>query len=449
MRAHILAAAACVGCGGVDRAPAVAGLEPSSGIVGITVAISGDHFGDAIGQVRVGDVAARVTSWDDTEVRIELPDVLPGLAQVVVANEAGDGNAVEFGVVLPDAIYVSTNRSNDTIQTFALSRTDGTVTGFAPVDTGAAAGLMGGCAQTLAVHAPTRRLFATHNDKISVLDIDPRTGALRPIAGSPFAFEAAIGFRGVALDRAGRRMFVSFATEPATGGIRTFSIGDDGRPEMIADATFQRPPPVGGLAYVDQLALSNSERFLYTNPESTEGINGFSVAADGRLTQLAGSPFEVGIHAARGVAVRPGADQLLVSTDVGIYAFSFSDADGALVVHPQAPFTDDGISQNFVQLAWAGPDRVLVSASTFNPTPDFVTLQVGADGAPLPPATAPRVDIPRMFCMRVSADGAYLVGTGFEESTLGIVDVSTLAPLTGSPFRFAGTADPRGVATTF
>jgi len=66
---------------------------------------------------------ATVTSWSDTSIEVELPDVYPGDVPVLVMSEDGDSGSVDFQVILPEVIYLNSNLAdvNDTIRAFAFS----------------------------------------------------------------------------------------------------------------------------------------------------------------------------------------------------------------------------------------------------------------------------------------------------------------------------------------
>lgn len=83
---------------GGGNQPVINSLNPTSGIVGATVTISGSNFGSNQGSVIVDDDTATITSWSDSEIQITIPDPQPG-----------NWNYGEIPVVVKNSSEISSN----------------------------------------------------------------------------------------------------------------------------------------------------------------------------------------------------------------------------------------------------------------------------------------------------------------------------------------------------
>ncbi len=444
--------------GGDPDAPEVTALDPDTGIVGTAVTLTGRRFGADQGSavVTFGGTEAVVTSWSDTSIEVALPDVYPGDVPVQVASDTGESGPLDFHVILPQVIYLNSNLAdaNDTVRAFAFSGDGGgslEELDDSPFDTGAPASLAYQCAGTLAIHIGTRRLFVANSDRLSVFDIDPRTGALQAVDGSPFPFEASVGFTGIAVDQAGNRLFAaSYGNRKA---IHSFAIGSTGEPTLVDDR------PFAGNFWGDRLLLSASEKYVYVNPgeySTSDGIRAVVVASNGTLSELDDSPF-ASVALSNGAGIRPGHDQLVSTADeqspaAGIHLFSFDDADGALVEDAGSPFAHPLDAFPSPQLAWAQDGNRLFISGFDSEVAAFQTFDVADDGT-LSAAGAPNRDLLDMWCMHVSGDGRYLISTTNGDVTtvqvLELPEVGRPAPLDHSPLPFTGATRPRGIATSF
>lgn len=79
--------------------PSIIGISPSSGAVGTTVTISGNNFGTS-GSVTFGTTAATVSSWTDTTIVCQVPNVGAGLVAVTVTAPGGSATST-FTVTAP------------------------------------------------------------------------------------------------------------------------------------------------------------------------------------------------------------------------------------------------------------------------------------------------------------------------------------------------------------
>lgn len=82
-------------------------IDPSVGIVGNEVTITGSGFGNNTGQVRFGTTVATVTSWSDSLIRVKIPTVSAGDYEVTVTGSNGSEDTFSgFEVLTSSQIIV-------------------------------------------------------------------------------------------------------------------------------------------------------------------------------------------------------------------------------------------------------------------------------------------------------------------------------------------------------
>ncbi|MBZ5616265.1 MAG: lactonase family protein [Acidobacteriia bacterium] len=240
-------------------------------------------------------------------------------------------------------LYAINSRAN-TISIFNVA-SDGTLTlSGAPVPAG-------GSSPNAAVIDPTGSyLLVTNNltDDVSVFSIDAGSGALTPVAGSPFP--AHTNPTEILITPSGKFVYV---TNPNIGAITAFAFSSsDGTLTPLPGSPFSSLAGGGGGAF--GLAVDGSERFLYvTNPSasnpppnvSTVGnISGFNIDPNtGALTPILGSPFTAtnGIGPSA-ITVDP-AGKFVYATTTGssssIWCFAITPTTGQLVAVTNSPFS--------------------------------------------------------------------------------------------------------------
>jgi 6-phosphogluconolactonase (cycloisomerase 2 family) len=194
--------------------------------------------------------------------------------------------------------------------------------------------------------------------------------------------------------------------------------------------------------------------FLFVNNQAASGnsINGYSVAVDGTLTALAGSPTLTGGLGANAacssvnrLVLSAGNNLLFVSNggDQTISAFSIDPTSGALTPAAGSPFTS-GLTLdacNGISLA-ATPDGQFLMASSNG---QIKTFSIGAGGVLTAISTASNPATPNSS-MKISANGQFLaVSNGTSVSVYTINGDGSLAAVAGSPFAETGTATLAGL----
>jgi 6-phosphogluconolactonase (cycloisomerase 2 family) len=264
------------------------------------------------------------------------------------------------------------------------------------------------------------------------------TGALSTISGSPFSAPGDGGILGVAVDPSGKFLYAT--TDTASGGSGTglvvvFSI----------DSTTGALSPVAGSPFPagvspTELVVAPSGQFLYVS-DSASGILAFSVAS-GTLTPIAGSPFPSG---SRGLAVTPGAAYLYaIDVDNVVSAFSIDSATGALTQVSGSPFLDSAGSGNFTGVVIVDPTgSFLYTYNTFGAPNTISGFAVDSStGALSPVAGSPFSTGETTFSaanLEIEPSGKFIYAS-CADGNCGILEFSidattgALTPATGAPF---------------
>jgi 6-phosphogluconolactonase (cycloisomerase 2 family) len=194
--------------------------------------------------------------------------------------------------------------------------------------------------------------------------------------------------------------------------------------------------------------------FVFVNNQAAAGnsIAGYSVAVDGTLTALAGSPLVTGGLGANAacssvnrLALSAGNNLLFVSNggDQTISAFQIDPTSGALTAAAGSPFASSltldacsGISLS------ATPDGRFLMASSNG---QITTFSIGAGGVLTSLSTAANPVVPNAS-MKISANGQLLaVSNGASVSVFSINPDGSLTAVAGSPFAEAGTGSLAGL----
>jgi YD repeat-containing protein len=301
---------------------------------------------------------------------------------------------------------------------------------------------IGGSGQTprMAVEPSGKFLYADGLAAVFAFAIDPITGVLSPVAGSPFAADSP---QAITVDAKGK--FV-YAANTNSSTISAFAINStSGALTPVPGSPFAT-----GVAAVS-ISINPSSTFAYVATAQTSPFPIFAYAIDpttGALTPLAGSPFNTGNLRPSSVSVDPSGAFLYQATGGGgpIEAFTIAPSTGSLT--PSGSTFVRTTEGDSVQLALSGgtapvtfaPQFVFVansgsnnvSAYIINPTSGALAA---VSGSPFATGTSP---------MSVSTDLAgrftYIANSGSNNVSAFSVNRTTgvLSTVAGSPFT-AGT----------
>ncbi|MEJ7596689.1 MAG: beta-propeller fold lactonase family protein [Kofleriaceae bacterium] len=354
-------------------------------------------------------------------------------------------------VILPPRVYLENNVDGadtfNSITTLSYDEATGALTEAAtlpPVSTGVPSMSYGGCAQNLTIHEATRRLFVSGTTGIAVFSIDPITGTLMPIPGSPFAHGNTGGW-GIDINAAGTRLWFSGYTV----GISAFDIADDGTLTQVSGSPF----PVTPRTVV--LTASSDGGHVYALAQSGATgtdfgvIHTFSVAGNGALA-IVGVPVEAG-NGPFSMTRRPNTDQLYVADRVSLQVYQ-PGADGVPAQIKGSPFALTTMAIPHVVAFTPDGSRAYLGIRNGSEIQGF-TVEVSGAVTAMP--TSPFRFDDTLFnptCMSVSRDGRHLISNnegGKEIAVLSLAADGVPTHVAGSPFTLTPDENASGLAITF
>lgn len=135
---------------------------------------------------------------------------------------------------------------------------------------------------------------------VSVFSLDPSTGKLTEVSGSPFP--CAAGSSAVAIDPGGKFVFVTVGVNDDGNTLFGYAIDSAGSLTPVPGT----PTALGGGAQGVGVATDPSDKFVYTTIVGQQ-VAGFMVDSNsGELTAVPGSPYAVG-QVTRGLVIMPHA----------------------------------------------------------------------------------------------------------------------------------------------
>ena len=300
---------------------------------------------------------------------------------MTVELRSGPGSFITVSIVRDNGyVYVNNNVSGpNTVSAFSVDA-NGALTPIAgsPFATGGS-GVGGGFfAANRATIATVRKFLFVANEQtnnVSVFSIDPATGALNLIPGSPFPTGGASG-SGISLGVTPDNQFL-FASSAGSNNITAFSIAANGTLTSIAGSPFA----AGGLP--DGIKVSPDGRFLAVALISNDAVGIFTIASNGALTAVPGSPFPAAaIGAVAGVDINCagsllfGGEANLTGTHIDVFSIG---SNGALTPIPGSPFNNQGTGNNSNVVVLSPSDRHLFVSNQVSNT--ITVFNVASNGS--------------------------------------------------------------------
>jgi len=235
--------------------------------------------------------------------------------------------------IVKNFLYAGNSGSN-TVSGFSIDPVTGVLTTVpgSPFATGGIAGAIDGMSLTT---TPDDKFLIVANGQsmtISVLSI-AANGALSTVAGSPFASGSTQPLVSAKVTSDGKFLAVSSVT-----GIAMFTVAATGALAPVPGS----PTPDGGATGID-FNCAGTLLFVAINSAQNSRVDVFNIGVTGTLTRIAGAPFN-GPGANSNVAVlSPDDSKLFVSAQSSntITVFNVSSG-GALTVVPGSPFAVPG-----------------------------------------------------------------------------------------------------------
>jgi len=193
-----------------------------------------------------------------------------------------------------------------------------------------------GC--TLSMDPTGTFLYIATSSGVSAFSLDPATGVLRSVVGSPFSDGSVL--RESAIDPYGKFLY-AISNNTTSNTISVFSINSSsGALAPVSAAPFSMA--INGLAY--SVVVHPSGKFLYVSFPQSEEIAAWSInTSTGSLTAVPGSPFPSGLtsgDAPNSLLVTPSGGFLYaLSGSTTVFGFSIDANSGALSPINDSPFT--------------------------------------------------------------------------------------------------------------
>ena len=186
----------------------------------------------------------------------------------------------------------------------------------------------------MAFHPSGKFIYvADGGSHVSAFTIDTATGALTVMAGSPFEVE--YHTRSVAVDPSGKFAYVTMSLYPDSNGISAFSIDpSSGALTEVAGS------PFAALDGPLSIAIDPSGKFAYVANYDSDNVSAFTIdAATGVLAEVPGSPFATQDDPTS-IAMYPTGKFVYVvnAGSDSISVFAIDQATGALAEVPGSPF---------------------------------------------------------------------------------------------------------------
>lgn len=334
---------------------------------------SGDGGGSATG------TPVYVTNSSGSSVSFYLLNETSGAVQ------RGNGSPIPTGGSSPDSLALDpakkflliSNISSMNISVFSVNSTTAALT---PV-TGSPFAAEANAAR-LIVHPLGKFVYGLSSTPAEILaySFDSTTGVLAPLTGFPLSLSTS-GQSGLAISPNGEFLYTS---NPNTNLITGFSIGANGLLTQLAATT---SPSKGSPVF---LTFDDSGSFLFSvNGGGNLGgpsVSTFSVSATGALTEVTGSPTAVGTAPVSAVFLQ-GFLYVLNQTSGTISAFGFTTSTGQLTELKGSPFT---VGTRPVSLTTAALGKFLIATTTGSSGSGAIAVfSIAADGTLSPVTGSP------------------------------------------------------------
>lgn len=330
-------------------------------------------------------------------------------------------------------VYTNDNFSPNTVSVFKVSPSNGALTLIpgSPFFTGGNGGAhdVGPQTVTTATLGTKSFLYAANagSGTISAFVIDPRTGNLTAVTGSPFTVAVANSGNTLSLGASPNGHFL-FEVDESSTLIHTFNIGANG---ALAEAAGS---PFDSGAFPEGVKVTANEKFLLVGLKSMDAVGVYNIDASGSLTPVFGSPF-ITNGPADAVDTTCANNRAYVSSAGSDLIDAFNMAsDGSLTPVAGSPFPSGGTS-TINALTLTPSDQDLLTSDVFNSA--VSSLAVGQDGSLQPVPASPFAATDWVGSIATTRSGKFvytsLIAQGAVDGWM-IMSDGTLRPVPGRPF---------------
>jgi 6-phosphogluconolactonase (cycloisomerase 2 family) len=205
---------------------------------------------------------------------------------------------------------------------------------------------------------------------ITAFTVDPGSGSLGTVAGSPFLIAPASNPKSLAVSPKGNFLYVA---NPTQGTVAGFAIGSNGALTSVGP-----PQSMGAGAVPNFVAVEHSGRFVYVVDTANNAVLGFAIQSNGTLAPINGSPFPAGASPLA-IGIDPQGALLFVANNLSnnVSAFAIDNSSGALGAVSGSPFATGGVGPSGIAV---DTDTSLVYV-TEQGSHDIAAFSIGANGA--------------------------------------------------------------------
>jgi 6-phosphogluconolactonase len=330
-------------------------------------------------------------------------------------------------------VYTNDNFSPNTVSAFKVSPSNGALTLIpgSPFLTGGDGGAHDVGPQTItsATQGTKSFLYAANagSGTISAFSIDPRAGNLTAVPGSPFTVAAANAGNTLSLTASPDGHFL-FEVDESSTFIRTFNIAANGALTEAAGS------PVGSGAFPEGLKVTANGKFLLVGLKSIDAVGVYAIDASGSLTPVFGSPFLTNGAAAAVDATCANNRAFVASAGSDLIDAFDMAADGSLTPVAGSPFPSGGTS-TINALTLNPSNQELLTSDVFNS--EVSSLAVGPDGSLQPVPGSPFAATDWVGSIATTRSGKFVYTSLFSGARVDgwmIMTDGTLRPVPGRPF---------------
>jgi 6-phosphogluconolactonase len=277
-------------------------------------------------------------------------------------------------------------------------------------------------------------LYAANSgsNTVSAFSINPATGVLTAVLGSPFATGGVADGVGISLTATPDDKFL-IAANGLSRTITVYSIAANGTLSQIAGSPF----PSGAFGSLASAKVTSDGKFLAVS-WVPGNISTFSISATGGLTLTPGSPFAD--PGAAGIDCNCASTQLYVavngtaSAKVDVFNISPTALSGVLSRIPGSPFTGPGANSNVAVLSPDDSKLFVSDQGSSRVTVFSVAANSSLTVVPGSPFPAPGALFPSGMATNQAGTLLYAADLNNLISGFGVAANGALTPVPGSPF---------------
>jgi 6-phosphogluconolactonase len=330
-------------------------------------------------------------------------------------------------------VYTNDNFSPNTVSVFKVIPSNGALTLIpgSPFLTGGNGGAhdVGPQTITTATLGSKNFLYAANagSGTISAFSIDPRTGNLTAVPGSPFTVAAANSGNTLSLGASPDGHFL-FEVDESSTLIRTFNVAPSG---AIAEASGS---PFDSGAFPEGVKVSANGKFLLVGLKSMDAVGVYAIDANGGLTPVFGSPFLTN-GAATAVDSNCASNRVFVASAGSDLVDAFvMAADGSLTPVAGSPFPSGGTS-TINALTLTPSNQNLLTSDVFDSAVSSLAVRHDGSLQPVPGSPFPATDW--VGSIATTRSGKFVYTSLFTRAAVDgwmIMTDGTLRPVPGRPF---------------